>query len=209
MRKIYILLFFPIILLLSACAFKPDGEQFDELDSTGKIHGIEVDLNFATDTIYIRANEWLYFSYKLNGEQVNWAQFTIAGKETSRFEDKSGGVELRWYFEGKESGTFPLEMKLFTRLQTGSIRYKAGVEGFLVSHIWTLVITDWFGMDAEINKTELVDGDLKVSWDEFKGMDFKNYKLYKEIDFTQQSRILVTTWLPVLPYRLIFFGPKL
>lgn len=57
MRKIYILLFFPIILLLSACTFKPDGEQFDELDSTGKIHGIEVDLNFATDTIYIRANE--------------------------------------------------------------------------------------------------------------------------------------------------------
>lgn len=79
-------------------------------------------MNFATDTIYIRANEWLYFSYKLNVEQVYWAQFTIVGKETSRFEDKNGGgVELRWYFEGKESGTFPLEMKLFTRSQTGSI----------------------------------------------------------------------------------------
>lgn len=95
-------------------------------------------------------------------------------------------------------------MKLFTRLQIGSIRYNAGVEGFLVSHIWNLVITDWFGMDAEINKTELVDGDLKVSWDEFKGMDFKNYKLYKKIDITQQSRILVATWLPALRYLLKF-----
>lgn len=66
------------------------------------------------------------------------------------------------------------------------------------------MITDWFGMDAEINKTEFVDGDLKVSCDEFKWMDFKNYKLYKEIDFTQQSRILVTTWLPALRYLLKF-----
>ncbi|MBL7965519.1 MAG: hypothetical protein JNK09_00860 [Prolixibacteraceae bacterium] len=65
--------------------------HFEELDSTGKMPDIEVDMNFATDTIYIRANEWLYFSYKLNVEQVYWAQFTIVGKETSRFEDKNGG----------------------------------------------------------------------------------------------------------------------
>jgi len=57
----------------------------------------------------------LIFRYKTNGDQVNSAQFTIAGKETSQFEDKNGGVELRWYFEGKETGTYPMEMKIFTK----------------------------------------------------------------------------------------------
>ena len=193
MKKIFFHSLTFLFILLYGCTFEPSGEHFEELDSTGKLPEIEVDLNFATDTIYINKSEWLYFSYKLNGDQVNWAQFTIAGKETSQFEDKNGGVELLWYFEGKETGTYPMEMKIFTKSQTGSIADKIGGEGFLIAHTWILVIKDRYEMGVKMDKTEFVDGTMKVSWEEFKGMNFKDYKIYKDIDFTQQSRFLLAT----------------
>lgn len=191
MKTIYIHTLILILLILQGCTFEPSGEHFEELDSTGKLPEIEVDLNFATDTIYINKSEWLYFSYKLNGDQVNWAKFSIAGKETSQFEDKTGGVELRWYFEGKETGTFPMEMKIFTKSQTGSIGDKVGAEGFLIAHTWTLVIKDWYEMGVKMDKVEFVDGSLKLSWKMFKGMDFKSYKIYREMDYVQQNKVLV------------------
>jgi len=193
MNKIFFHSLTFLFIILYGCNFEPNGEHFEELDSTGKLPEIEVDLNFATDTIYINKSEWLYFSYKLNGDQVNWAQFTIAGKETSQFEDKNGGVELRWYFEGKETGTYPMEMKIFTKSQTGSIADKIGGEGFLMSHTWTVVVKDFYEMGSKINKVEFVDGSLKIDWEMFKGMDFKSYKVYKDMDYLLNSRILVAT----------------
>ena len=193
MNKIFFHSLTFLFIILYGCTFEPSGEHFEELDSTGKLPEIEVDLNFATDTIYINKSEWLYFSYKLNGDQVNWAQFTIAGKETSQFEDKNGGVELRWYFEGKETGTYPMEMKIFTKSQTGSIADKIGGEGFLIAHTWILVIKDRYEMGVKMDKVEFIDGSLKVSWEMFKGMDFKSYKIYRDMDYVQQNRVLVAT----------------
>ena len=193
MNKIFFNSLSFLLIILYGCTFEPGGEHFVELESTGKLPVIEVDLNLATDTIYIQKNEWLNFSYKTNGDQVNWAQFTIAGKETSQFADKPGGIELRWYFEGKETGTFPMEMKIFTRSQTGSIGDKVGAEGFLIAHTWTLIIKDWYEMGVKMDKVEFVDGSLKVSWEIFKGMDFKSYKIYREMDYVQQNKVLVAT----------------
>jgi hypothetical protein len=193
MKKIF---FFSLIFLLIGlygCSFEPGGEHFEQLDSTGKLPDIEVDLNLATDTIYIQKNEWIKFSYKTNGDKVNWAQFIINGQETSRIESKSESIQLSWYFSDVTEGTFPLVMKVFTKSQTGSIADKVGAEGFLMFKEWTIVIKGRYQMGSNIKKCEFVDGSLKIDWEMFKGTDFKSYKVYKDMDYLQNSRILVTT----------------
>ena len=56
MYRIYFQSFLLILFLLHGCTFEPDGEKFIEVDSTGKLSNIEVDLNLASDTIYIQKN---------------------------------------------------------------------------------------------------------------------------------------------------------
>ncbi len=188
-------IFFHTLLILlfieQGCTFEPDGEKFMELDPTGELPDIEVDLNLPTDTIYIQNSERINFSYKTNGDLVNWAQFIINGQETSRIDSKSGSIQLSWYFNGEEKGTFPLVMKIFTKSQTGSIADKVGAEGFLISREWTIVIKDRYEIGSKIKNLQFIDGSLKIEWEIFKGTDFKSYKVYKDLDYLQNPRILV------------------
>jgi hypothetical protein len=193
MYRIYFHTLLIFLFIFQGCTFEPNGEKFMELDATGELPNIEVDLNLATDTIYIQKSEWINFSYRTNGDKVNWAQFIINGQETARIESKSGSVQLSWYFQDMVEGTFPLVMKVFTKSQTGSIADKVGAEGFLISRVWTIVIKDRYNMGSQIKNLEFVDGSLKIEWEMFKGTDFKYYKIYKDLDYMQNSRILVTT----------------
>lgn len=182
-----------IFLTFIGCTFEPDGDHFIELHEQGVVPEIGVDLNFATDTIYVQKSEWIRFSYSNNGDQVNWAQLVIDGEETAINDTPSGGLELRWYLEGKSKTVFPLELRLFTKSQTGSIADKLGAEGFLISKTWTLVVRNPDMMGVRMKKAELTDGTLKLTWDMFKGTDFKEYRIYREIDYYQQSFVQVAT----------------
>lgn len=193
MKTIYFHTLVLILLVLQGCTFEPNGEKFMELDTTGKMPNVEVDLNLATDTIYVTKNELLTFSYSVNSDQVNWAQFIINGKETPVYEDKSGSIDFQYYFKDTDKGISTLKMNLFTKSQTGSIADKAGAEGFMLSREWTLVIKDSYSMGVKLKKVEFIDGSLRLSWDEFKGMDFKQYEIYRRMNYTQQVNVLVAT----------------
>ncbi len=195
MKNQFLLLTILSLLSLTSCYFQPDGENFVELNSTGTVPDVDVDLNLATDTIYVTKNEWLNFSYVSNSDKVVGAQFIINGQETSVFEDKTGSIQLSWYFTNTDSGAYPMIMKLFTHSRTGSIADKLGAEGFLLERQWTIVIVDSYHLGSDILKTEFINGSLEIDWRMFKGMDFSNYKLYKEMPYLQNSRVLVTTIL--------------
>jgi hypothetical protein len=193
MKTIYFHTLILILLILQGCTFEPSGEKFMELDSTGKLPNVEVDLNLATDTIYITKNERLTFSYSVNSDQVNWAQFIINGQETQIYEQKSGSIDFQYYFKDTDKGISTLKMNLYTKSQTGSIADKVGAEGFMTSRQWTLVIKDSYSMGVKLKKAEFIDGSLRLSWDKFKGMDFKQYEIYRRMDHVQQVLFLVAT----------------
>jgi len=48
-------------------------------------------------------------------------------------------------------------------------------------------------MGVKMDKVEFIDGSLRVSWGMFKGMDFKSYKIYRDMDYVQQNKVLVAT----------------
>lgn len=182
-----------LLLGFAGCRYNPDGEYFKELDPEGNPPFVEVELNFDTDTLYICNNEWIYFSYKTNGDQVKWARFIIDGQETSPNDEQHGGVELYWYFPGFPNGKHTLSMQLFTRSGTGSIADYVGAEGFLMQKDWVLIITDDWGMGPDVVDTTFENGLLKIEWEEFKGLNFKSYEVYKYVQPTALPNQLVAT----------------
>lgn len=181
-----------VLLVFAGCRYNPDGEHFKELDPEGNPPFVEVELNFDTDTLYICNNEWIYFSYKNNGDKVHWARFIIDGKETSPNDEQHGGVELYWYFPGFPHGQHTLSMQLFTRSGTGSIADYTGAEGFLMQKDWVLIITDDWGMVSNVDTT-FENGVLKLEWEKFKGLNFERYEVYKYVQPTGLPDQLVTT----------------
>ena len=183
MKKIYLYSLILVLLILQSCSYEPKGEEFIKLDPKGVLPDVKYNLNFATDTIYIQRSDKITFSYTANGDKVNWAKFIINGKETVEQTGSDGSILLSWVINDADfaKGTFPLEMKLFTRSQTGSIADKTGAEGFLLSKTWTIVVKDSYHLGSNIRKVECIDGTVKIDWDIYKGVDFMGYKIYKDM----------------------------
>ena len=182
-----------VLLVFAGCYYSPTGEHFEELNPNGNPPYIVVELNFDTDTLYICNNEWIYFRYTKNGNQVNWARFIIDGQETSPNDEQQGGLVLYWYFPGFPPGIHTLSLQLFTRSGTGSMADLAGAEGFLMQKDWVLVIVDESKMGSSIIDTFFENGLLKLQWEIYKGLNFENYKVYKYVQPTGLPDQLVAT----------------
>ncbi len=184
---------FFMAILFSSCNYKPDGEYYEELSGEGTPPSVKVNLNFATDTIYICRNDWVEFSYAYNGDSVNWSRFIINGVETSPNDDDHGGFECLYHFNNFTPGTYPLILQLFTHSGTGSIADCVGTEGFLMQAEWTVVITDCYSLACDVTSAELSDGTITVSWEMYKGLNFKSYDLYKDMPYIAECIVHVAT----------------
>jgi len=195
MRKLYFYALIFILFILQSCTFEPKGEEFVKVDSSGTPPDVHVNLNFATDTIYMRKEDAISFTYTLNGDKVNWAKFIINGRETEVQPNSNGTYRMPWVINDADAaiGIIPLELKIYTRSQTGSIADHIGAEGFLLSKKWTIVITDNIHLKSDIKKFEFVDGSLKIDWEMYKGVDFLSYKVYKYVDYSLNPLQLVAT----------------
>ena len=193
MKKAYFYFLSMVFFILSACTYKPGGEEFVKVDPTPKSPDIQINLNLAADTIFIKENQLITFAYKLNDEKVLQAQFVVNGNVKDLAKDPQGNILLSYNFGADYLGTNPLEIRIVTNSHTGSIADKIGVEGVMISHKWTLVVIDEYHMASKITKAEFVDGSLKLQWDRYKGMDFTYYKVYKQMQFGQIPENLVPT----------------
>lgn len=191
-----VLLGLVFMMSLGGCIFKPDGENYLKIDSVGSVPSVVVDLNFAwnCDTVYICKDETVTFSYRSNSDKINWAKFEINGKETHAYTpDEYGSFQFYFCLPDFLPGIYPMSMTICTHSQTGSLADVAGAEGFLLKKEWILVITDQYSMSPRITRTSFTDGKLKIEWSPFRGIGFKYGKLYKEIPYLANSRVLVTT----------------
>jgi len=193
MKKKFSIVLTMVILALAGCYYNPSGEHFEELDQTGHLPYVEVELNFDTDTLYISSDEWIYFHYTKNGDQVNWARFIVDGEETSPNNEQQGGIELRWYFLASLGGEHTLSLQLFTHSGTGSIADKSSVEGFLMQKDWILKVVDEYEMGPSIVDSSFQNGLLKLTWEEYKGPNFESYQIYKWVQPTALPDQLVAT----------------
>lgn len=193
MKQIYLCIIVLIIFVLQSCTFEPKGEEYVNIDPTGKIPNIQINLNLAADTLYIPINTEITFAYGLNNDKVNWAQFSVNGAQSDVIKIESNVVSLSRAFKEAAGVTYSLEMKIFTKSQTGSIADIIGAEGFLISRKWTIVMVNVSQLASQITKTDFVDGTFKIEWEKYKGMEFKNYKIYKVMAWSTKGKVLLAT----------------
>lgn len=193
MKKIYLHSLILILLILQSCAFEPKGEAFVTLDSTGITPDIQINLNLAADTIFVPSHEKIIFAYGLHGDKVNWARFLVNGNEQNMRDFEYDIVDYSKTFDDSPGVTYTLAMEIFARSQTGSIADKLHAEGYLISGKWIVVIKNDDQMASHIIKAEFVDGSLRIEWEKYKGVDFKNYKLYKNMPYAHPNMFLLAS----------------
>lgn len=193
-KNIYLCLCLIILLIQQGCTFEPKGEDFVKLDPTGKMPNIQINLNLATDTLYIPTNTTITFAYGLNNEKINWAKFIVNGSLTNDIKVEPSMASLSRTFNEARGVTYSLEMQIFTRSQTGSMADQAGAEGYLISRKWTIIIITIADLAPRITKLGFVDGTLKIEWEKYKGMGgFTNYKIYKSMFLSNKPSFLLAT----------------
>lgn len=182
-----------VLAALAGCYYSPSGGHFVELSQDGTPPVVEVELNFDTDTLYVNNNDLIYFHYTKNGNQVNWARFIVDGQETSPNDEKEGALELYYYLPGFTPGEHSLSMQVFTRSGTGSIADYSGAEGYLFQKDWVLIVVDGSEIAPNILDTTFENGLLTLHWEEYKGLNFEKYEIYKYVQPTALPDLLVTT----------------
>ena len=193
MKNLYYHFFLLILITLQSCTFEPKGEEFVKLDSSGVQPDIQVNLNLPADTLFIPSGTNITFVYGLKKEAINWAQFIVNGVQSSQIKIEPNLVSLARTFNESAGMTLSLEIKIFTRSQTGSIADKLDAEGYLISREWTIVILSTTQLSPNITKADFADGSFKMEWNKYKGMGFLNYKIYKSMPSSHKGFILLTT----------------
>ena len=193
MKKICLHSLILILLILQSCAFEPKGEAFVTVDPTGITPDIQINLNLADDTLFIPIHSTVTFVYGLENEKIIRAQFIVNGLQTEQINIEPNKVSLSRSFNESSGLTYLLEMNIFFKSQTGSIADKVNAEGYLISRKWIIVMMSISESASPITKAEFVDGSLKIEWKRYKGLEFKDYKIYKRMPYSPKGNFLLAT----------------
>lgn len=208
--KIKVFLFAGILSLITlSCRYSPRGENLAEIEKPGDAPEVWVDLNFASDTLYL--NRPSNVSFTISGKnQVNWARMFINGQHMGTISSATGAFEISQNFGFYKDGTHTLKIEFYTSSGTGSMADKLQSEGFLYSRSWVLVIKNGSYLNSDITRLTDQNGNIKLEWREYKGVDFKAYIIIKShwINQTFDTVAVITDPTLTWTYDPSFVGEK-
>ncbi len=206
--KLFLIALISVFAVLS-CRYSPGGENMVEIEEPGEAPDVNVDLNFASDTLYLNRPSTVRFS--ISGKnKVNWAQMFIGGVHIGTIYSATGGFDISQSFGFYQDGTYILKIEFFTSTGTGSMADMLQSEGFVYSNSWVLVIRNGSYLSSDITKITDRNGKLKLEWNAYKGIDFKSYIVRKShwINQTFDTVAVITDQNQTWTYDPSFVGEK-
>ncbi len=170
-----------ITFLLSSCEFAPKGEFYPEVKEPTEPPNISIELNLATDTIIVEYYDNLVFKFQSDDEEIHWVKLYIDNTSCGTYEQNSGTFSITAHDCGNSIGTHEMRLEAFTSSGSGSIADAFGLEGFLFSKTWVLIMKEHWDYHLKVNSIKPDNGSLKISWEKFNGFDFKEYIIYKSL----------------------------
>jgi len=168
-----------IFLIFVACEYEPKGLYEVEVKQVTDIPDLTINLNFATDTIYLPLNGYVKFEYSTTDSMVRYAYFELNNKQLSMNESNSGSFSIQFnsdFYKADVSYLFKVEF--FRSSGSGSLADKIHQEGFLYSKEFTLIFSDDAKLGSKIVSLVPDNGSLLVKWEKFKGVGFKRYHVF-------------------------------
>ncbi len=131
-----------------------------------------VELNIDADTLYLYNSMEIKFQFQSDNQEINLVNFSIDGIDLGSENSGSGTFQLQ---TGQLAvGIHDLVIEVYTGSGTGSLADELGVEGFVASESWKLVMMDYYF--PEISKT-VENGLLKIKWKEYRASNFMEYAI--------------------------------
>lgn len=181
-RSLFLMLVF---FLFNTCEYenrKVYEREVDENVSPPEISVIE--LNIDHDTIFCYAQREIRFRFASNDQDIMAVRFTVDNEQQYIADSDHGIYNLdSWNFT---NGIHSLTMEVYTGSGSGSIAEKLGMEGFLFSKSWVLVIDENYSSNI---KSAVKDGLLNLSWNRYRGYDFSDYVVYRETGWGGRTEI--------------------
>lgn len=212
-HKRLLLILFVLFIFTTGCKYSPNGENFVDIKHPGNAPIVNVDLNFASDTLFLDRASKVIFSISAKNK-VHWVKMMINNQDKGEAFSATGTFEISSNSGFWEIGTHALQLKFFTSTGTGSLADKLNTEGFLYSKIWILVIYDQQESTKYTgsNITNITDqnGKIQLKWTPYKGIDFKAYIIRKShwINQTFDTVAVITDPTVTSAYDPSFIGEK-
>ncbi len=160
----FILAILSLCLLLSACTFDPEIENFIALSSEPSVQVDNISLSAVSDTFRIFArNTRLDFDVAVENEDTVIVIIYVDNREYKKVYAQSGTFVLRAnnYKEGYHS----LRLEAITDSGTGSLADKLGTENLIWSKEWTFILNFDPPEPVNIVSTYPEDGRLAIEWE--------------------------------------------
>ena len=173
MKTIYIpLILFSIVFY--SCVFSPTKENFIEVNKDVPAPEItDQVLDLESDTLFV----WKYTRFNFNLTAGNVAIHSVVvnfNNTNAEFGSGQGSFEVNPSVI--PSGTYKVEIKVYTGSGTGSLADKVGAEGYEFKREWTLIVEKPQIPDIKITPG-IENGYLKFSWNKVDKPYFKSYKI--------------------------------
>jgi len=164
------ILFIVLTVFIISCEYNTNETYSRNIDKNVSPPSVTIDLNIDADTVLIFGSPSINFNVKLNKNKLYSVKFFVNNDPVANVNSDNNGNYTFW-FNVQEPGTYNIRAQIITSSGTGSIADKIGREGFLLNtKNWTLIYTDI----KPKCKTSIVDGRLKITWDQY--IDLKSHK---------------------------------
>jgi hypothetical protein len=171
-----------LIFMLSACEYEPGGLYEVDVEPVTEAPDITVNLNFLSDTIYIPVSGYTTLEYSTPDSKVRFALFKLNNRQLSKIESTSGTFTFGFNSGQYQKGLpYELTVELFRGSGSGSLADKLDAEGFLYSKTFILYFLDDADMAAQIISVVPLNGSLRIEWERFSGVGFRNYHVFNSV----------------------------
>jgi len=172
-----------IMLICYSCEYELKDVYYVDIDQNVNSPVSQIDLNFATDTVYLNSPSTIEFNIHASGHKFNWMKFYINNINYGTYFSNSGIFQISpTYYNDYKNGVYLIKIEAFSNSGTGSIADVAGAEGFLFEYTWVMVINDEMNLAPQFKKISRDNRKLSIEWELYKGTNFEYYEILKSND---------------------------
>jgi|GEM_PF-6700412 len=179
--------------VLYGCTYSTGPTEFTELDENDFGTTIpSLTLSPDIDTLIVPVTTQLQYSI----DPVNRELYEVVLLIGNRFVEKNENTSGTFTIDPTEfsTGFHDLTVRAVASTNTGSLADKYDAEALFFDYTWTVGFDNDPPNEIDVTSIEIVDGTLKIDWEEYTRINFQKYKLYRSNDsFITQDLVFETT----------------
>ena len=164
-----------LILLVCSCEYEPPEKLTIVNPDSSPPTLINQTLDLNADTLFIWCATQYKFDLNSSGQSIQGVNIKYLGDYRDISSNKGSFIIEPGEYP---DGIYNVQMNVYTHSGTGSLADKLGLEAFMFSKEWILIIERPSNIRLSFTQTTIENGFLKIQWQKFKKPYFHSYKIY-------------------------------